>query len=195
MRAFDFTLKYRLEDAGENPEQHLDSLAQTGCNDAVVGIGQNGCIALNFVREAGSAYDAITSAIADVYKAIPEAKLVEAKPDFVGVTDMANLFGHSRQYMRQFIQKKGAAFPEPIHQGKPSLWHLKDVLVWFRSHDSSRVPSDLLEVAEINMQLNVSMSCARVSTLLGLHKGKIQIINNDCFSTEESWDSFAEVQK
>ncbi len=136
MKEYDFTFKYRLGSPLENAEKYLGALAESGCNDAVVGIGRNGRIALNFIREAHSALDAVTSAISDVQKAIPEAKLIEAVPDFVGITEIADLFGFSRQYMRELIQTKGSFFPEPVHEGKPSLWHLTDILSWFQEHEA-----------------------------------------------------------
>lgn len=164
MKTYDFTLKYRLGDAAANPEQHLNALALAGCDDAIVGIAQNGRIALNFVRESESALHAVTSAIENVQQAIPEAKLVEATPDFVSTTEIADIFGVSRQYVRQLIQSKGASFPEPIHEGKPSLWHLLDVLVWFQQNQSRIVDAELYEVAKINMQLNIFKSCIKAST-------------------------------
>ncbi|MCO6441648.1 MAG: DNA-binding protein [Nitrococcus mobilis] len=166
MKEYDFTLKYRLGNPNEDAEKHLEALAESGCDDAVVGVGQNGRISLNFIREAESALEAVASAISDVQKAIPEAKLVEATPDYVGVTDIAELFGFSRQYMRKLIQTKGASFPEPVHEGKPSLWHLTDILGWFREHDSRDIQSELFEVSQINMQLNVYKSCMKASAAL-----------------------------
>ena len=163
MKEYDFTLKYRLGRPNEDAEKYLEALAESGCEDAIVGVGQNGRIALNFIREAGTALDAITSALSDVQKAIPEAKLLEASPDFVGVTDLADLFDFSRQYMRKLIQTKGASFPEPIHEGKPSLWHLADILAWFRDHESRDIQTEVLEVSTINMQLNVYKSCVKAS--------------------------------
>lgn len=163
MKEYDFTLKYRLGSAAEDAEQYLNALAESGCDDAVVGIGRNGRISLNFIREAESALDAITSAISDVQRAIPDAKLVEATPDFVGVTDIAELFGFSRQYMRKLIQTKGTSFPEPVHEGKPSLWHLTDILAWFRETESRDIESEIYEVSKINMQLNVFKSCVKAS--------------------------------
>lgn len=163
MKEYDFTLKYRLGKPNEDAETYLKGLAESGCEDAIVGIGQNGRIALNFIREAETALDAITSALSDVQKAIPEAKLVEATPDFVGITDIADLFGFSRQYMRKLIHTKGATFPEPVHEGKPSLWHLTDILAWFQDHESRNIPTEVLEVSKINMQLNVYKSCVKAS--------------------------------
>lgn len=189
MKEYDFTLKYRLTDTEEDPASYLDLLAKAGCNDALVGIGQNGRVALHFIREASSAFQAITSAISDVQKAIPESTLVEAAPDFVGVSDLAELFRFSRQYMRKFIAMKGAEFPEPIHEGKPSLWHLSEVLIWIKNKESWQIEAELCDVAEINMQLNISRSCAKVPTLMGLHKGKVQLVTNDLFSTGEVWNA------
>lgn len=163
MTEYDFTLKYRLGDPGEDAEKYLEALAESGCEDAVVGIGQNARISLHFIREAATALEAVASAISDVQKAIPEAKLVEAAPDYVGVTDIADLFGFSRQYMRKLIQAKGASFPEPVHEGKPSLWHLTDILAWFREHESRDVQSEVFEVSRINMQLNVYKSCVKAA--------------------------------
>jgi hypothetical protein len=163
MKEYDFTHKYRLSEASADAEEYLEALAEAGCDDTVVGIGQNGRISLNFIREASSALEAITSAIADVQKAIPDAKLVEATPDFVGVTDIADLFSVSRQYIRQLIQSRGVSFPEPVHEGKPSLWHLMDILVWFRENQARNIEAEIYEVAKINMQLNVFKSCVKAS--------------------------------
>lgn len=43
------------------------------------------------------AADAILGALRDVTRAIPGAALVEAAPDFVGLTDVARFLGCSRQ--------------------------------------------------------------------------------------------------
>ena len=161
MKQYDFTLKYRLGSPADNPEKYLDVLAEMGCEDALPGIGQSGRISLNFIRESASALQAIASAISDVQKAIPDAKLVEATPDFVGVTDIAHFFDFSRQYMRKLIETKRASFPEPIHEGKPSLWHLIDILAWFKENESRDIPSELWEVSQINMQLNLYKSCMK----------------------------------
>ena len=56
----------------------MDRLAEEGCDDALVGVGQLGRLALEFVREAPSADDAVVSAIEDVRRALPNARLIEA---------------------------------------------------------------------------------------------------------------------
>lgn len=56
----------------------VERLAEEGCDDALVGDGQPGRLALEFVREAPSAHGAIEVAIEDVGRAIPNARLIEA---------------------------------------------------------------------------------------------------------------------
>ena len=46
---------------------------------------------MEFSREAGSAKIALFSALEDVKRAVPGAKLIEAAPDFVSLTDVAVL--------------------------------------------------------------------------------------------------------
>ena len=161
MREYEFTLKFRLPDVDADPEPLLEALADVGCTDALAGIGQPGRIALDFTREADSAFAAITSALRDIQRAIPGAQLVEASPDFVGLTDIAEIAGFSRQNMRKLMLGNPATFPPAVHEGNPSLWHLASVLAWLR--DQQRPVDDaLLEVAEVVMGLNL----ARTTMLL-----------------------------
>lgn len=81
MKEYNFTLKFELSGPEENPDRYVDALYETGCSDASVGIGQVGRIGLNFIREAKSALEAVSSAITDVKKTIPNAKLIEVIPE------------------------------------------------------------------------------------------------------------------
>jgi len=67
----------------------VDCLGRGGCADALIGTGTPDCIAFDFTRAARSAFDAVLSALSDIKKVIPDATLIEAAPDFVGLTDMA----------------------------------------------------------------------------------------------------------
>lgn len=155
MKLHEFTLKFSLNNEADNPEQYIEQLAEAGCDDAIIGVGQNGRIALNFSRESTSAYDAIVSAVADVKKVIPKASLVEATPDFVGLTDVADLLGFSRQYMRKLMLKSGTSFPSPVHEGKPSIWHLSNILIWLKENNKYKVEDTLIDVANVNKKFNV----------------------------------------
>jgi hypothetical protein len=74
---YEFSLKFALADHSADPEQHLDALFEAGCDDATIGIGKRGAIALSFAREAVSAKIALSSAIKTAQKAIPGAMLIE----------------------------------------------------------------------------------------------------------------------
>jgi hypothetical protein len=73
-----FTLMYQLPSDDNDMDAIMDRLAEEGCDDALVGIGQPGRLALEFVREASSAHNAIEGAIEDVRRAVPNARLIEA---------------------------------------------------------------------------------------------------------------------
>ena len=84
MITYEFSLIF-LSSAEEDPDMYVEGLSKLG-GDATIGIGR-GLLGLD--REAVSANAAIESAIRDVRKVIPAAKLIEASPDFVGLTEAA----------------------------------------------------------------------------------------------------------
>ena len=156
MKEYEFTLKFGFSNASINPESFVDLLGEGGCDDALIGVGQQGRIALNFNREAESALTAICSAIEDVKSVIPEATLIEATPDFVGLSDIADVLGFSRQNMRKLMMNNKASFPLPIHEGRSAIWHLSNVLSWCREGNRYQVNELLQDVATANMQLNLA---------------------------------------
>ncbi len=160
MKLFDFTLKYALPDDLDVSIVE-DRLFNAACDDALPGLGRRGRLGLAFSREAGSAEEAVQSAIRDVSRALPEARLIEAGPDLVGVTDVAELFGFSRQNMRKVLQTNLATFPLPLHEGRAPIWHLAEVLDWSRAHRSDPVDPALREVAEVSMRVNVAREIKR----------------------------------
>ncbi len=163
MIEFEFTLKFTLPNAGRDPEFYLESLGEN-CDDAMMGIGQSGRIGLNFIREAQSAFVALASAIADVKCAIPGAKLIEAKPDLVGLTDVADIVGCSRQNMRKMMVSGGSKFPAPVHEGKSALWRLAKVLQWLKKEKHYQVDNHLMEVAQTTMQFNIVKDAIEVDS-------------------------------
>ncbi|WP_060508452.1 AlpA family transcriptional regulator [Pseudomonas sp. NBRC 111124] len=158
---YEFTLKYQLiED--ENVDAMLERLVEAGCDDALVGVGQPGRLALAFVREAPSAMEAIDSALSDVRNAVPSARLIEATPDLVGLTDVAEIIGVSRQNMRKLMLSHMYSFPAPIHEGSTSLWHLAEVLIWLQARGSYAIAQDIVDLARVAMSVNVSRAHERV---------------------------------
>ena len=118
MNEYDFTLKFCLPCSSVNPDTYIDKLMNEGCDDALIGVGYTGRIALNFTRTSDSARNAVFSAIRNVKSAIPGVRLIEAMPDLVGLTDIANLLGFSRQNMRKLMLKSGCLFPSSNTRGQ-----------------------------------------------------------------------------
>ncbi len=132
MKEYNFTLKFNFPDARIELDCYIEQLYKAGCDDTLIGIGKQGCIALEFIRSASSAFDAISSAIVDVKKVIPDASLIEATPDFVGLTDTAKILGCTRQNIRNLIFNGDTRSPSPVYEGTPSIWHLAEILTWLR---------------------------------------------------------------
>ena len=155
MNQYEFTLKFALPLQDVDPEVFVERLFSDGCDDALIGIGQHGRLALDFTCEASSADEAVLSALSDVQRVIPGARLIEASPDFVGLTDIANILGFTRQNMRKLLVKSGPKFPLPVHDGKPAIWHLSAVLDWFTNEKGRDLDRSLLDVSRVNMQCNL----------------------------------------
>ena len=155
MTEYQFTLKFALKNPDVNIDELIERLGEAGCTDSLVGIGQPGRIGLDFTREAKSALDAVLSAFSDVKRAIPDAILVEAAPDFVGLTDIANLLGFTRQNMRKLAIQESSVFPPPVHEGTPTIWHLATVLAGLKARGTYAIEDRLLEVANANRQFNL----------------------------------------
>ena len=78
---FEFTLKFMLAASAPDADALVELLGAVGCNDALIGIGQAGRIALDFTRDAESAKQAIFIALAEIKCAIPSAKFLEVTAD------------------------------------------------------------------------------------------------------------------
>lgn len=171
---FSFNLNFQLSGDDANHDELVERLGAAGCDDAVVGIGQAGRIALEFIRDADHALAALTGAIADVQRAIPSAKLIEAGPDLVGLDDIADIAGVSRQYMRKLAVTQFATFPLPVHEGNSALWHLDEVLGWMQNR-GGRVSweTGTLEVASAAKQVNLARYIRRVNPEMHRQLGRL----------------------
>jgi hypothetical protein len=152
---YEFTLKLAVPEDSQLDEI-VERLGAAGSTDALVGIGQAGHVALAFTREAPSARAAIVSALEEVRATLPEARLLEVTPDFVGLSDVAELVEVSRQNMRKLMLKHATTFPPAFHEGSSAVWHLFPVLKWLQEQADYSVPQTLLDVAHITMQINLA---------------------------------------
>lgn len=163
MQEYDFTLKFALKNPSTDPSCYVDELYQNGCDDALIGVGKNGYISLNFIREENSAADALSSAIVNVKATIPDAVLIEATPDLVGLTDIAKVIKCSRQNVRNLMYGKDDRVPTPMHEGNPSLWHLATILEWLQQDKRYEIDESLLSIAQVNMSLNAAKDLGRAN--------------------------------
>ena len=162
MKTYEFELKFSLPKTSQKPEFFVERLGEAGCTDALVGIGQTGRIAFYFSRDARSAFEAVLSAVNNIKKTIPEATLIEAAPDIVGLSDIADILGYSRQNIRKLMMNNLVSFPTPIHEGKTVLWHLSSILTWMKERNRYQIDELLLDVANTNMQLNIAKESAHM---------------------------------
>lgn len=156
MNEYAFTLKFALPETADGMDVLTGRLYEAGCDDALIGTGQPGRLALNFDRQATSAVDAVNSAMADVQRAVPGTELIEAGPDLVGLTDISELMGCSRQNMRKLMLAHRDTFPLPVHESRASLWHLVDILQWFKNNQNKDIDDGRLELTNVTMHLNIA---------------------------------------
>jgi len=159
---YTFTLKYQLAADDGDPTVIVERLGAAGCDDALVGTGVAGRIALAFTREAVSAEAALHSALEDIRRAIPGARLTEAGPDYVGLTDVADLLDMSRQNLRKLMLNHPASFPPPVHEGSASIWRLSELLRWFGGRGHALDPA-LADTASAVRQVNLAKDAAQLA--------------------------------
>jgi hypothetical protein len=152
---YEFTLKFRIPTIDSKVEEIVECLGGS-CNDAVVGIGEPGRLALNFTRASNSAELAILGAVTDVKNVVREATLIEITPDFVSLADIAEHIGVSRQKMRKILLAHPNSFPAPVHEGITAIWHLVSVLSWLKGRDGYRIRRSLFDVAQTAMHINTT---------------------------------------
>jgi predicted DNA-binding transcriptional regulator AlpA len=163
VKEYDFTLKFELSSPRLDGSLYIDQLYEGGCDDALIGVGKPGCLALNFIRASETAQTAIDSAKSDVEAVIPQATLIEASPDLVSLTEVAKLLGCSRQNIRKLVFDSASPSPRPLYNGHIMIWHLADILSWLKQHKNYDINEELLEVAEATMKLNISQEWHRIT--------------------------------
>ncbi len=156
MVEYEFMLKFELPDENIAPEIYIEQLYESGCGDALIGIGKKGYIALDFIMESETSYSEISSAIEDVLKVIPQANIIEAAPDFVGITDIAKLLGCTRQNIQKLMSKNTSKCPHAVYGGSQSIWHLADVLTWLVENKDYKIQESLIEIAQTTRNLNLA---------------------------------------
>lgn len=167
---YEFTLRFLLPASKPEPVSWVDRLFEAGCDDATVGVGQQGVVGLAFSREASSGAKAVASAIRDVRRAIPGAQFVAADPDLVNLAELARLTGCTRQNLRKYaageIKSVREMFPPPAVSGPESFWRLAEVGTWFSRHTPLKLKDELLEAAYEVSKVNLRTQERRLRKLM-----------------------------
>ena len=150
-----FRLNYQLPPVVLEIDALIEQLAEAGCDDALIGSGREGRLSFEFTRSAESANDALYSALSQIHSVIPTAQLIEAKPDYVGLTDIGNILGMSRQGVRKLLITHANTFPLPIHEGSIAIWRLAQVLNWFDQRGYA-IEASLKEMSLATLTVNAA---------------------------------------
>ena len=180
MPLFNFTLT--LSGVTSDTKGLEDALYNAGCDDALLCF-YGTAVYLEFDREAETLNQAVLSAIRDIESAGISARVESVDSTLVGLSDIAELTGLTRQAIA--LLKEGARgsrqFPGPVQRvkGNSPLWHWRTVVDWLASE--GRVPADspLIANAHVLDSLNLALqlrSSLEKQTVLGyLHQ--IELLN------------------
>jgi uncharacterized protein YegL len=118
-------------------DEVVEALVVAGCADASFGV-ENGTQVADFDREAPSFEDAVTSAIADIERAVDGLFVSRVEPDgLVTTAGIAERTGRTRQNIAQLISgdRGPGGFPSPVSmaEGRVRIWQWSDVAHWLSS--------------------------------------------------------------
>ncbi|MRS14846.1 DNA-binding protein [Enterobacteriaceae bacterium RIT691] len=164
MPLFNFTLT--LSGVTADTEGLEDALFTAGCDDALVCF-YGTAVYLEFDRHAPTLAQAVLSAIRDIESAGVRARVESVDSTLVGLSDIAELTGLTRQAIA--LLKEGARgsrqFPGPVQRvtGNSPLWHWRTVVDWLARE--ARIPADsplianahVLDSINLALQLRSSM--------------------------------------
>lgn len=134
---YEFDLIFALPMA-DAPEENalLDALYEAGCDDAVIGTGAAGLIAIGMTRSGADAETVIGHAVSQALAALPDgAQLREVKPDLVSLAEVAARLNVTRQAMRK------RPLPPPSLGG---LYRASEILPYIEAHPGGKI-HDALE--------------------------------------------------
>ena len=150
-------------------DAHIDALHEAGCDDATVG-SRDGAAYAVFDREADSFSDALRSAIHDLLRALPGARIVRIEPDdLVTMATIAKRSGRTRESIRLLAndERGPGGFPPPVAHvdERTRLWHWPDVARWLNEHGKARLEIDA-EAADLVAAMNAAFDLREHSVRL-----------------------------
>jgi len=77
IREFQFDVMIRLPEGCPDIEDVMDRLYESGCDDAIVGLGTPGILELSFIREGTDREAVFAGAVENALAGLPEGAVVE----------------------------------------------------------------------------------------------------------------------
>ena len=133
--AFEFALLVAGLDVEDDAT--IDAFYAVGLHDGVVE-GRDGAAVVTFIRTAADPESALATAIGDVERAIPGARVVRIDDQLVGLGDLADLTGRTAESLRLLATdaRGPGGFPTPagiVGKGV-RVWRWADVRPWLVAH-------------------------------------------------------------
>ncbi|BAS34234.1 TPA: helix-turn-helix transcriptional regulator [Klebsiella variicola] len=159
MPLFNFTLT--LSGVTSQTPGLEDALFAAGCSDALICF-YGTAVYLEFDRDSESLEQAVLSAIRDVESAaLPQVRVESVDSTLVGLSDIAELTGVSRQAIAMLKEgtRGSGRFPGPVQRvtGNSPLWRWKTVVDWLVAEKRLAADSTLVAHAQLLDSLNLAL--------------------------------------
>ncbi|MGA5655197.1 DNA-binding protein [Rahnella contaminans] len=158
MAPFNFTLT--LSGVTSDTEKLEDALFESGCDDALISF-YGTSVYLEFDRESTSFAKALLTAIRDIESAGLNARVESVDSALVGLSDIAELTGLTRQSVA--LLKDGSRgsrnFPNPVQRlkGNSPLWRWKSVVDWLVAEGRLPAGDHRVEGSRILENINLAL--------------------------------------
>lgn len=159
MTNYEFTLRYQKLGPTLPDNDVDDALFEAGCDDALITRCSSGILEINFDRSAKSAVEALESALQCADDVLSNHRLIEVKPDYVGVTDIAEHYGVTRQYIQKIIGNNTLNVAPITVIGKTSVYRLTDVFRAIEGQSISGGSVSLEKQALVNLTRLINDKC------------------------------------
>ncbi|EOW7153615.1 TPA: helix-turn-helix transcriptional regulator [Yersinia enterocolitica] len=158
MALYNFTLT--LSGVTYETEGLEDALYESGCDDALI-CAYGKSVYVEFDREAETLDAAIASAVDNIESAGIGAIVESVDSALVGLSDVAELTGLSRQAITMLKDglRGGGDFPCPIQriQGQSPLWDWADVANWLEKNGRLKGNTELAANARVLSKWNLAL--------------------------------------
>jgi len=164
MKIYKFDLIFKITE-NIDPSIYLDRLYESSCDDTLIFTGLKGFIGINFVREAQSAKEALTTALKNVTNTTLPIQLERAEPELLNLSELAFLFNFTKQNMRKYARGEVSLikdrFPTPVISGKVSYWHAAEIAQWLHDQNVRKIDDQKLELLFSIWSLNQALELLR----------------------------------